>query len=144
MNNIIKYIIASILIIGIIIILIVTGQITFIFQLFGWIQHFVRNVTGADILIVNAITAILLAILCVIPIGTLLRVILPFPQKNKKIYRATVFICLAAFFLAIFFISKNVFFSPDTGAPLKYYSIMPNGEYKFYSSGVLMPSLVIL
>ena len=49
---------------------------------------------------------------------------------------------LIAFALLCFascFLSKNVFFNPNTGAPLKYYSITPDGEYKFYSSGGFDP-----
>lgn len=134
-KKIIKTIIAAIIILTIFLLLIFTGQIIFFFQIFGWLQHQVRNFTGADMLVANGIAALLVAIISVIPFWAFLKSFLPLPQEHKKLYRITSLVFLAMIFFSLYFSSQNVFFNPDTGEPLKYYSIAPDGKYKFYSSG---------
>lgn len=134
-SSILRTLVVAAIFLVIFLILIVTGQFIFLFQVFGWIQHQVRIYTGADMLIANGISAVLMAIIFALPIWGFLRSFLPLPQKHRKIYRLSTFICFALFFFALYFSSQNVFFNPDNGEPLKYYSVASNGQYKFYSSG---------
>jgi hypothetical protein len=131
---VIRKVLIALLALLVLIILIGAGQLLFYFQLFGWIQLKIRTITGTDIVISNGITALLMALIFTLPFWGFLRSFLPFPQKNKKLYRASVFICFAAICFATYYFSQDVFFDTTTGTPLKYYSIHPNGEYKFYSS----------
>lgn len=133
--NILKVLIVATILLVVFLALIITGQFIFLFQVFGWIQHQVRIYTGADMLIANGISAILMAIIFALPIWGFIKSFLPFPQKHKKIHRVSTFVCFALFFFALYFSSQDVFFNPDNGEPLKYYATAPNGEYKFYSSG---------
>ncbi len=134
-SRILRTIIVAAIILIVFLFLIAAGQLVFFFQAFGWLQHYVRNITGADVLITNGITAILIAIIFTLPLWAFLRSFMPFPQKNKKLYRASVFVIFAILAFASHFFSRDVFFDPDTGAPLKYYTTRPDGQYQFYSSG---------
>jgi len=116
------------------IILVGTGHIGVILYVFGWLENKVRVATGFDMLLVKGITATLISLLLILPIGGLILSFFPVPQKDKKIKRSAVFAIFAILCFATFLSSSNVFFNPTTGQPLKYYSVAPNGEYKFYSS----------
>ncbi|MFA6513797.1 MAG: hypothetical protein WCT50_00710 [Patescibacteria group bacterium] len=115
-------------------ILLATGNIIFLLQAFGWLENHVRAYTGFDMLLAKGISAFLLAGILLLPIGGFILSFFPVPQKNKKIKRVSVIVVFAALCVASYFSSQNVFFNPDTGKPMKYYSISPNGEYRFYSS----------
>lgn len=131
---IIRKALVALLALIILIILIGAGQLLFYFQLFGWIQLKIRTITGTDVIVANGITALLMALIFTLPFWGFLRSFLPFPQKNKRLYRVSVFICFAAICFATYYFSQDVFFDTTTGKPVKYYSVYPNGEYKFYSS----------
>jgi len=133
--RIVKTIIVAIILLVLLLILIATGQLLFFYQMFGWIQYRIRGLTGSDMLIANAITAILMAIILTFPFWGFLRSFLPFPQKHKKLYRASAFLIFAIFMVAAYFFSQDVFFDANTGEPMKYYTISPNGQYRFNSSG---------
>lgn len=133
--KIVKTIIVAIILLVLLLILIATGQLLFFYQMFGWIQYQVRSLTGSDILIANAITAVLMAIILTFPFWSFLRSFLPFPQKHKKLYRASAFLVFAVLLVAAHFFSQDVFFDVNTGEPMKYYTVSPNGDYRFSSSG---------
>ncbi|MFH1161722.1 MAG: hypothetical protein V1696_00360 [Candidatus Jorgensenbacteria bacterium] len=115
--------------------LIAAGQLVFFFEMFGWFQHQVRSLTGADVLIANGIAAVIMAIIFALPLLAFLRSFLPFPQRKRVMYRVSILSFFAILFFASYILSQDVFFDPDTGAPLKYYTIRPDGAYKFYSTG---------
>lgn len=133
-SKLLRKILIGLIIVVIFLILLAAGQITFLLQLFGWIENKVRMFTGLDMLLVRGITAILMATILILPIGGFILSFFPVPQKNKKWKQFTVLMVFAALFFASYFSSQNVFFDPGTGTPMKYYSISPSGEYKFYSS----------
>lgn len=133
-SKLLKKVIIAVAVIAIFIVLLATGQILFLLQIFGWIENQVRTLTGLDMMLVKGITAVLLSLILILPIGGFILSFFPIPQKNKKIKQFAVIAIFALLFFASYFSSSNVFFDPVTGAPLKYYSINPRGEYKFYSS----------
>jgi hypothetical protein len=116
-------------------ILIVFLQIFAIFGIFNWAETQVRLLTGLDMYLVKGICFFLLALLFGTPLISFVWSFLPIPQKNKKRKRFILLSVLAIFFFAVYFSSKNVYFNPESGKPTKYYSLGPNGEYNFYSSG---------
>lgn len=133
-SKLLRRVLIGVIALAIFIVLMATGQILFILQIFGWIENKVRVTTGLDMLLVKGITAILMSIILILPIGGFILSFFPVPQKNKKIKRFTVFAIFALLFFAVYLSSTNVYFNPNTGQPLKYYSITTNGEYNFYSS----------
>lgn len=74
-----------------------------------------------------------MAVIVALPLGKLFLAYTPIPQKYKSWYRAAIFVVIGVFFLFIYFGGKDTYFDPTTGKPLKYYSISPIGQYKFYS-----------
>lgn len=138
-SKLIKKIVIALLFVVIFIILLATGQILFLLQIFGWLESQVRALTGLDTLIVKGIATLLMALILILPIGGFIFSFFPFPQKNKKSKRLIVLTIFALLCFASYFSSKNVFFDSATGSPLKYYSISPTGEYKFYSSNGFDP-----
>jgi hypothetical protein len=133
-SKLLNKVIIAVIAIAIFIVLLATGQILFLLQIFGWIENQVRALTGLDMMLAKGITAVLVSLILLLPIGGLFFSFFPIPQKNKKIKQFTVFSIFALLFFASYFSSSNVFFDPTNGKPLKYYSITPQGEYKFYSS----------
>ena len=109
------------------------GNLLFFWSIFNWIQGGVRGITGLDVQLSKALAALLLAVLVMLPFGRMALAFTPLPEKKKSLYRALVFGGIAVFFLFAYLASKNTFFDPETGKPVKYYSQLPNGEYKFYS-----------
>jgi hypothetical protein len=109
--------------------------IYFFFEIFALIQGGLLSSMGLDGYLAKAVTALIMAIIFYFPSGKLFRSFLPLPQKNKRTYRAIVFLILAAMFFSAHFFAPDVYFDRETGKPLKYYSISPEGGYRFFSSG---------
>lgn len=134
LSKVVRQIALAVILLVIFIALIAGGQIIFILQIFGWIESVVRTSTGMDILFAKAVSAMVLAVLLFLPIWGLSLSFLPIPIKHKRGKRAIVLMIFALIFFALAFSSKNVFFDPKSGQPMKYYSMTPDGEYKLYSS----------
>jgi len=133
-SKLIKKIIIAVICFVVFIVLLATGNVIFLLQVFGWLENQVRVLTGLDTLIVKGIVALLMSLLFILPIGGFIWSFFPVPQKNKKTKRFTVMAIFAVIFFASYLSSRNVFFSPETGEPLKYYSLAFDGGYNFYSS----------
>lgn len=86
-----------------------------------------------DSQLAKGVAAIFTAIFVALPLGLIFLSFSPIPQKNKGLYRATLFLLIAAFFFMAYFGGKDTYFNPKTGEVIKYYSIRPNGEYLFFS-----------
>lgn len=125
--------IVTLLLIGIgLFILIFAGNIIFSIQGFNWLQFKVEETIGLPSLVSGGIAALVLAILCSLPIFKMLRAFSPLPQKNKWQYRSLVFLIISITLFATYLFQPDPFFDKKTGAPLKYYSISMDGEYNFY------------
>jgi|GEM_PF-1708934 len=119
----------------IILIALITGaNILFFWSIFNWLQNTIHGFTGWDVQISKGIAAFLVAIIVALPLGRFLLAYTPIPQKNKTLYRSLTAVVIALFFLFIWFGSQNTYFDSQTGKPLKYYSISPNGTYHFFSA----------
>lgn len=134
-SKLLKNALIALVAIIIFLILIATGQIIFLLQVFGWLENMVTTITGLDVMLSKGISALLMAIILILPIGGFILSFFPVPQKNKKIKRFSVLAVFGALCIASFFASQNVFFDRETGEPLKYYSYSLNGGYNFFSSG---------
>jgi hypothetical protein len=120
-----------IIILAVVLLLLVLQILTF-YGVFEYFESKVRIFTGYDTFIVKGISFLLLALFFGTPIGGLAWSFLPFPQKNKRRKRFILLAILALFCFILFFTSSGVYFNPNDGKPMKYYSIQANGEYKFY------------
>jgi len=132
-SKIIKYICLGILGLLLIIALLTGINILFFWSIFSWLQNIIQQTTGLDASLAKGLAAILMAFIVLFPLGKLAMAFTPVPQKNKGLYRSYIFIAIAIFSLFIYFGSRNTYFNPKTGEPLKYYSISPTGTYKFFS-----------
>jgi|GEM_PF-6700451 hypothetical protein len=126
----IKVVIVSI----VVVVLICFAQIEVFVVILNWLQSEVRLMTGLDAFLAKGIALILMAFVFGTPLGGSIWSFSPIPQKNKKRKRFVFLSALAALFFIIFFTSKDVYFNPETGKPIKYYSISPDGGYKISSS----------
>lgn len=132
-NKIIKYICLGILGLLLIVVLLTGINILFFWSIFNWLQDIIHQATGLNESLVKGLAAILMAFIVMFPLGKLALAFTPVPQKNKGLYRLYIFIAIAIISLFIYFGSRNTYFNPKTGKPLKYYSISPTGTYKFFS-----------
>jgi len=128
-----------VIIMGVVLLLLVLHILTF-YGMFEYFESKVRVLTGYDNFIVKGISFLLLALFFGTPIGGLTWSFLPFPQKNKRRKRFILLAILALFCFILFFTSRGIYFNPENGKPMKYYSIQANGEYKFYSQGGYDPT----
>lgn len=115
-------------------VLLIFAQIGIFLGMFNWFESVVRATTGLDAMLAKAIAFLLLALLFGTQLGGFIWSFLPVPQKNKKRKRFILLAVLGVMFFGAYFASKNVYFDPKTGEPVKYYSVGPDGEYKFSSS----------
>lgn len=102
--------------------------------MFNWLELKIRVATGFDDFLAKGLSFLILAIFFGTPLGGFVWSFLPVPQKNKKRKRFIFLSFLAFSFIASYFTSKNVYFNPENGKPLKYFSIGLNGEYNFSNS----------
>lgn len=131
--KIIKFILIFIVVVGIFIALITGANILWFWSIFNWLQNLIHITTGCDALIAKALASIILAAIVMLPIGKIILSFSPIPQKNKRMYRPIIFVVMCLFFLLSFFGSRDTYFNVKTGQALKYYSVLPNGEYRVYS-----------
>ncbi|MFA5184759.1 MAG: hypothetical protein WC456_04525 [Patescibacteria group bacterium] len=115
------------------ILLLTGGNFLFFWGIFNWIQGGVHRTTGLDIGLSKVITALIIAVLVMLPFGRIALSFTPLPLKNKRAYRALVFSGIAIFFLLSYLTALNTFFDPETGQPVKYYSEWQDGTIHFYS-----------
>jgi hypothetical protein len=134
LSKVVRQIVITVIVIILFAILFATGQILFLIQIFTWIESQVRAFTGLDSLLAKAISVLIMGVLLALPLWAFIFSFLPVPQKNKRGKRLIVMSVFALMFVASFFASKQVYFNPDSGKPMKYYSISPEGEYKFSTS----------
>lgn len=134
LSKVVRQIVIAVIVLILFAVLFATGQIIFLIQIFAWIETKVRAFTGLDTLLAKGLAALIMGGLLALPLWTFFFSFLPIPQKNKKEKRFAVMAIFALMFIASFFASQRVYFNPDSGKPMKYYSIAPDGEYKFYSS----------
>lgn len=118
----------------IVIVLIILAQIGMFIGIFNWLEGIVRTTTGLDAILAKAVAFLLLALLFSTPLSGFIWSFLPIPGKNKKRNRLISLSVLSILFFGSYFLSRDVYFNPETGEPVKYYSITSNGEYKFFSS----------
>lgn len=121
-------------IILIVVLLVFVGlYVYFFFELFSMTQGWLFNTIGLEGDLAKSFTALILAIITYFSASKLVIAFLPLPQKNKNRNRAILFLILAVIFFISYLVSPNVYFDKETGKPIKYYSIDPNGDYKFFS-----------
>lgn len=116
------------------VLVIVFLQIATFFGMFNWVESWVRTLTGLDMYLVKGISFLLLAIFFGTSLSGMVWSFLPIPQKNKKRKRFIFLSVLALFFFGAYFTSRKVYFDPENGQPLQYFSVGVNGEYNFSSS----------
>ncbi len=133
-NKIIRIILLIVLGLILLIALVTGANILFFWSIFAWIQSTIHSTTGLDVPLTKGLAALIMAAVVMFPLGKLFMAFMPIPQKNKGWYRAAIFIGIAVFFLFLYFGGQNTYFDPQTGKPLKYYSISPIGTYKFFSA----------
>lgn len=132
-NKIIRIILLLTLSLILLIALVTGANILFFWSIFAWIQSTIHSTTGLDVPLTKGLAALVMAAVVMFPLGKLFMAFMPIPQKNKGWYRSAIFIGIAVFFLFLYFGGQNTYFDPQTGKPLKYYSISPTGTYKFFS-----------
>jgi hypothetical protein len=132
-KGILRKVLIGIIVLGIIIALTTGANVWFFWSIFNWLQTFVHAISGLDAPLAKAVAAILMIAVVMLPLGKVVLSFGPLPQKNKGLYRSLVFIVVCLFFTAMYFGSKETYFDPTTGKAMKYYSLSPTGEYKFYS-----------
>lgn len=119
----------------VVIVLIILAQIGMFVGMFNWLEGVIRTTTGLDAMLAKAIAFLFLALLFGTPLGGFAWSFLPGPRKDKKKKRFIFLTVLSILFFGAYFASRDVYFDPETGEPVKYYSVDANGEYKFSSSG---------
>ena len=130
-----KNVIKGINIVLAIFILVVLLAISVLFGVFFWLESYVHTLIGVDIYIAKVISLLILIVFFGTPIKGFVWSFLPIiPRKDKKKKRVLFLLTLAVFFSISYFASRGVYFNPETGKSLQYYSIGLKGEYKFYSS----------
>ncbi|MGE5426109.1 MAG: hypothetical protein ACM3PZ_03475 [Bacillota bacterium] len=81
------------------------------------------------------IAAFILAVLALLPAGDMLKSFSSLPQREKRTYRALTFLVIGSIFGLMYALqSDDVYFDPNTGKPMKYYSVSPEGTFTFFSS----------
>lgn len=128
-----KIVTAVIVVISIVLLLVIT-QISLFVGLFSWFVIKIRVISGLDVLPSQAIAFIAMALLLGTPLGNFVWSFFPIPQKDRKMKR---FVSLSLMSLVCFvsvFVSKNVYFNPSNGQPIKYYVVNFNNKYEFYDA----------
>jgi len=132
-KNFLKGLVVFAIILILLIVLITGGNILFFWSIFEWLQGMIQINAGFDAPLAKGVAAIAMGIIVVLPLWGIILAFSPIPQKNSGVYRLIAFLLIAAFFLLSYYAGKDVFFDRETGKAMKYYTIQPNGEYKFYS-----------
>jgi cytochrome b subunit of formate dehydrogenase len=83
-SKLLNKVIIAVIAIAIFIVLLVTGQILFILQIFGWIENQVRIMAGLDMMLVKGITAVLIAIILFSRLADLFFPFFLFHKKTKN------------------------------------------------------------
>lgn len=129
-EKIIKMIAVGLVILVLLFVLLIVSSI----GMFNWLELKIRVMTGFDDFLAKGLSFLILAIFFGTPLGGFIWSFIPVPQKNKKIKRCIFLSFFAVAFFSSYFTSKNVYFNPENGKPLKYFSIGVNGEYNFSNS----------
>jgi hypothetical protein len=132
-SRIIRTILLIVLGLLLLIALLTGANILFFWSIFSWLQNTIQINAGLDGTLAKGIAAIIMAGVVMLPLGKLLISFSPIPQKQKGLYRAIIFICISIFFFFIYFGGEKTYFNNQTGEAMKYYSISPNGSYRFFS-----------
>lgn len=109
------------------------GNVLMFWSIFSWVQGSIHVITGLDVQLSNIFAALTLAVIVMFPFVRTLLAFTPIPQERKHVYRSLVFLGIAVFFGLTYWASRSTYFDPETGQPVKYYSQLPSGEYRFYS-----------
>ena len=127
-------ILVVLVIVAIILVALITGtNILFFWSIFNYFQQMIMSVTGIDVALAKGLAALILALVIMLPLGSMALSLTPIPQKNKLLYRSIIFSLVALFFFFAYIGSVNMYFDAETGLPKKFYSISVSGEYKFYN-----------
>lgn len=129
MNKIAKMVLASVIALIIFIALITGANILFFWSIFNGIQNIIHVATGMDENLAKLFASLAVAGVTMVPFGQVALSFTPIPQKNKKLYRSLICTGVGVFFIFMYFGTRDVYFSPETGKPMKYYSERPNGEF---------------
>lgn len=104
-------------------------SIHIIWNLYGYITNKIVSTTGVSQFLAKGIVIILLIpLIWVIPNM--------FKRKHRKSASAIGFLYIGVFFLALFFLSKDIYFAHSGGEPLKWYALTPDGVRYYDSPGV--------
>jgi hypothetical protein len=128
MNKIVKMVLAAVIAVAIMIALITGSNILFFWSMFNWLQNTISIVPAMDASLAKGIAAFLVALIVMLPLGKMTLSFTPIPQKNKSLYRSLMFIFVGIFFLFMYLGTEKVYFNPQTGLPMKYYSIGIDGK----------------
>lgn len=123
----------------IIVIMVTFFNVVFLIQAHSWIAHKVRTISGVDLGLANVFSLLFLSLLFLLPVWSLVLSFLPIPQKNRNLKRAFTLFVIAVIMLGIYVFSLNVYFDPNTGEPVKYYSHNTDGTYSFFSASGYHP-----
>lgn len=129
-EKITKMIAVGLVVVVLLFVLIIASSI----GMFNWLELKIRVLTGLDSFLAKGLSFLVLAVFFGTPLSGFTWSLLPIPQKNKKRKRFIFLSFLALSFFISYFTSKNVYFNPENGKPLKYFSIGVNGEYNFSNS----------
>jgi hypothetical protein len=132
MRKIVKVVLVVVIFLTISVALITGLNLLFFWSAFDWFQGLIV-IAGVNPLLAKSIASLLLAIVVMLPLGKMTLSLTPIPQKNKRLYRALIFVFIGIFFVFTYFGNRNIFFDPHKGVPLKYYSEV-NGKIKIFSA----------
>lgn len=133
MSRIVKMVLVSVIAIIILIALITGSNILFFWSIFNWLQETICIIPAIDESLAKALAAFLVAIIVMLPLGKMALSFTPIPQKNKSLYRSLILVCVGIFFMFMYFGTEKIYFNPQTGLPMKYYSIGLDGKIKISS-----------
>lgn len=109
--------------------LVVFGRVLFFVPVWIWLSNYLANSAAVDIWLARAIASVIL-----LPFLWFISLLFSFKREKRKQGIILFLVASLMFCLAMFLISKNIYFSPETGEARKWYIEMPNGEYKFSDS----------
>jgi len=105
------------------------GTIFFLFPIWRWMAHKMTDATGMDIWLTRGISALL-----VIPFVYIIKMVFSWDKSRRHNGIVLAAVATAVVCFGIFHISKDIYFSFETGEAKKYYIITPQEEYVFNSS----------
>ncbi len=125
----------SFLIVLIVGLLLISGHFYLLYNLFGLIRDKIIA-TGLNRNLSNAITSFIFAFIVILPLGNIIKSLLPIPQKNKKVYHFLIAIIVGLISLLFYSLEKDSSFNTTTGNPEKKYTIYPNGEIVLFNTDI--------